>query len=277
MAEGGDAPSVNTAVFIIRLLCDKDPELDGAALLSKLRTVDESIRQLSDDGSMIYVNERYGIEFIAGKPAAPIMVCMAENIDQRELEMALEQTWDLPEAASAVKECQHAILICEMQGQFLKSKDRLANLQKVLATVLGIADVKAVHWPTSRRIVNPQTIMEALEQGEYDSIANGAVNVRLYNIEDTENEIVMDTIGMEYLSLTDFQCHFKDLPPSEVAATLFGCAGYLLNESPNIESGHTIEGCDGMPWLCSFEHALIEPGRQVIDLHPGQFAAGKRN
>ncbi len=276
MPEVKDQPSADSGTFFIRLLCDFEPALGGEHLMLQLHAVDESIKALGNEETLVYVNERYGMESIAGRPGAAVFVCAVEILDRKELEAALEQTWDWPEAASIIDNCQHAILVNDMMGHALSSRDRLENLQKVVAAVLRLVPVKAVHWPTSGRIVNPQIMIEAFDQGQYDRIANGAVNVRLYNVGGTQNELLMDTIGMEYLSHPDFQCYFKDLPTGDVAGILYGCAEYLFDKDVEIENGDTIEGCDGLAWHCSWEQSLAEPRRNVIDLHPGQFAAGQR-
>jgi len=265
-----------TMVYVIRLLCEQKPVLDKKQLLKELQAIDSAIKPLGDNDLCMFVNDGYASEDIAGGPGVPVLVSVAERIPQEELEVALAQTRCWPEAAPAVARCGHAVIINDMHGNHLNPNDRLENLQKVLAAVLMCVPAKAVHWPTSQQFEDPVKIAAALETGEYNSPFNGAVNVRMFAMPDGENEIVMDTLGLAYFQLPDVQCHYIDLPPNDVAQLLFNVGAYLFENGAVIDSGSTIDGCDGNEWECNWEVSLAEPEREVIDLHAGAFAAGTR-
>jgi hypothetical protein len=63
-----------------------------------------------------------------------------------------------------------------------------------------------------------------------------------------------------------------------VGRVLYSTALYIFERGPVIESGQTVAGIEpGSKWRCQFEDSLLDPKREVLDLHPGQpYAAGKR-
>lgn len=269
MSEDADS-MIPISNYVIRLLYDKKPVLDNRTLLEQLQTIDRLIEPIGESEVLMSINRNHCMMDVANNPSSPVVVCVAEGINQQELNDAVSQTWDWPAAESIVPECSYAVLISDMNGQMLKSKDRLENIQKVLAAVHMLYPPKAVHWPGSQRIVNPIVVSETLRDGQFGSLDAGAVNVRLFNVGNEPGEMVMDTLGLAFFSLPDLQCHFSKLEPAEVASCLYNWANYLFDKGAIIESGNTIDGCDGKPWQCNWEWSLVEPRRQVIDLHSGK-------
>jgi hypothetical protein len=90
--------------------------------------------------------------------------------------------------------------------------------------------------------------------------------------------MVLDTLGLSALGLTDVQIHCRDLDANAVANVVSALGGYLFEHGDVIESGHTVPGIpEWERWRCQREVSLIEPTREVIDIHPGpRFAAGSR-
>lgn len=275
MADSVDAVSPVPA-YIIRLLYENKPVVDEEALLGELKEIDPMIRPLGDGGVLMFVNENHIAKSIAGGPGSPVLICAAEKIDRQELGVALSQTWDWPAADDVVSTCPYAIIMSDMMGQMLEPRDRLANVQKILAALLKVAPPAAIHWSTSQRIVDPESLASELGKAHFDNIMCGAVNVRMYKVAGAEGNIVMDTLGMRSFGLPDLQCHYHSIEPSEVASCLYQLANYIFDKGAVIETGHTIDGADGARWQCAYEWSLAEPKREVIDLHPGNFAAGNR-
>ena len=59
-------------------------------------------------------------------------------------------------------------------------------------------------------------------------------------------------------------------------------AQHILKHDNPIEDGETIDGvADGqmsreIQWKCQYEDALIQPPREVLDIHMGNYASGGR-
>ena len=92
----------------------------------------------------------------------------------------------------------------------------------------------------------------------------------------------IDTVGMSTLFLPDLQYHFHDMDPNWVVNHAYNVASYILKHDNPIEDGETIDGvADGqmsreIQWKCQYEDALIQPPREVLDIHMGNYASGGR-
>ena len=124
----------------------------------------------------------------------------------------------------------------------------------------------------------PAKLLEVMQAPEPTRMARLALNVRLFNLADRPDEVVMDTLGLAELMLPDFQIHFRKLEPTAVAELLYRSALYLWEKGDIVEDGDTMEGLvPSDRWRCRHETALVGPARPVLDLEPGPpFAAGRR-
>ncbi|QQO08782.1 DUF4261 domain-containing protein [Breznakiella homolactica] len=87
----------------------------------------------------------------------------------------------------------------------------------------------------------------------------------------------MDTLGLYAFGLPDVQYHFRGLDPNAVVSHAYNVAYYQFEYDAPIESGHTVDGIDpAVQWTCRYESALIQPAREVLDIAPGEYAAGNR-
>jgi len=68
-----------------------------------------------------------------------------------------------------------------------------------------------------------------------------AVNVRFFNIQGTEDNIV-DSIGMSKLFLPDVQYHFHDMNSNWVVNHAYNILSYIYANNAPIKSGETIDG-----------------------------------
>ena len=93
---------------------------------------------------------------------------------------------------------------------------------------------------------------------------------------------VVDTLGLYAIGLPDVQYHFRGLEPQAVVNHAYNVASYLYAADAPVKSGETIDGiADGrmsreVQWRCQYEDALIQPVRVVMDICPGEYAAGHR-
>ena len=107
------------------------------------------------------------------------------------------------------------------------------------------------------------------------------VNARFFNIQGTDDQIV-DTLGMYAVGLPDVQYHFHGLDPNRVVNHAYNVASYLFDRNAPVRSGETIDGLlngnmsQEVQWRCQYEDALIQPVRCVMDICPGEYAAGNR-
>ena len=78
------------------------------------------------------------------------------------------------------------------------------------------------------------------------------------------------------------QYHFHGLDPNRVVNHAYNVASYLFDRNAPVRSGETIDGLlngnmsQEVQWRCQYEDALIQPVRCVMDICPGEYAAGNR-
>jgi hypothetical protein len=158
-----------------------------------------------------------------------------------------------------------------MMGRGLEPRDRLQVFRTTVLALCGLTEPVAAWWPTAAQLLPPPAAS--------DPPLMGLLNVRLFRIEDTGGDVVMDTIGLHTFGLPDLQLHCRGLEPARLAVLLHNAGAYVFERGDVIQDGHTIEGVQpGQKWLCRHEQALVPPERVVLDINPGALhAAGKRH
>src|SRR5258706_439837 len=104
-----------------------------------------------------------------------------------------------------------AVLVTDFMSGGLEYHERLDLFQRALLGVLSVVPCLAVHWQPSQQVIDPSAYRAASEKPPADLFFAGALNVRLFNIENSPGDFVMDTLGLAALGLPDLQCHFRRL------------------------------------------------------------------
>lgn len=188
----------------------------------------------------------------------------------------IQQSWRCQRAEELLKDCKEARLVIEMMARHLPPQDRVSLFHGVLRAMIEATNPVALVFKHSQQVIEPADYLAACDQDPI--LRPGSLNVRFFNISNSNGEMVMDTRGLAEIGLHDLQCHFRDLDPTAVARVLFNTAVYIFENGPVIESGQTVAGIEpNSRWRCQFENSLLEPKREVLDLNPGKpHAAGKR-
>lgn len=101
-------------------------------------------------------------------------------------------------------------------------------------------------------------------------------NVRMYNFPADDSWLLMDTVGMQQLDLTDHEACFarNHYEPGAVAAFLRNAADYVSDRGPVIRDGDTMDGPGGIRWRgTTVKNAFADPPREVIRWLPLDDAA----
>ncbi|MDO5099355.1 MAG: DUF4261 domain-containing protein [Corynebacterium sp.] len=116
-------------------------------------------------------------------------------------------------------------------------------------------------------------MLQLLEDARFQP-AQLAVNIRSFNVAGKgQNEFLMDSLGAYLFDLPDVQVHAHTVDQDEVADLVFSIVHYLLDRGDVFNDGDTI-GAEG--YKVQHEMSLVQPPREVIDVHFGEFAAGSR-
>jgi len=233
-----------------------------------------------DEGLPMFIHEDHLVEFKEGRlPAQTVVLETTKPIDHARYEAALQQSWSFPKARQTVSGCTASLLITEVLSSRLEYRQRIALFQNFVAGALEAIPCDAIYWQPTEQIIDPKEFRYYFDDPDHPRFALGALNVRLFNIQGTPGERIMDTLGLAALGLPDLQCHFHDLECNDVAALLRSLGLYVFEHGDIIEDGHTVAGIlDTEKWRCQHEMALIGPERIVLDIDPGSpFAAGNRH
>ena len=157
-------------------------------------------------------------------------------------------------------------------------RERLVLLENVLVSLLETFPAAAIHWQPTQQFVLPSEFLGAFREAGGLVWLPGPINVRLFHIESedsaaprgSQQEILMDTLGLSALGLTDLECHFRGLDSCAVSRVLYNTAIYLAERGPVIEDGHTVPGIHrDEKWKCRQTRSLALPDRIVLRLEPG--------
>jgi hypothetical protein len=175
---------------------------------------------------------------------------------------AIEHARDWPDAAKAARAAKAAWTIADE----LPSPERLMPFVVKVAAAAKKRKCVAIWWKPAARLVSPEMLAAAVKEEDPLRVA---LQVRLFHVETgVKDEHVVDTVGLDALGLPDVQCHFVGMDPQVVGTVVATAARYVFDEGDVIGEGDTIDAPDGQAWTCRREEALVEPGRDVIDVAP---------
>jgi hypothetical protein len=251
-----------------------------AALAARLGRVNTARGAEKKSGPWLYFLEDYPVEFANGSVPAQLALFTAELQDPQaaSLEQVLHQSRSFPGARGVFNECRYSLMLTNMMSSPLAHGVRRKIIVNGLLAVLERMAADLIFWRPTQQMLSPADVCG--RYSEPKELANpvfGFLNVRFFNISNSDSDMVMDTLGLNALGLTDFQIHYRELEPDPVARLLYGLGAYAFEKGDVIEDGHTVEGLDGGRWKCRRETSLVEPHREVLDINPGpRFAAGDR-
>jgi Domain of unknown function (DUF4261) len=265
-----------SAAYPIELLARNRIEVDEAALV---RALTGRLGRVKATGRM-FLLEDFPVQFRDGSIPAQLALLPAGQKAQRTdaTTQALQQSWAFPAAAQVHEECSQVLLLTNMMSSPLSHQVRRKIIANGLLALLETTRVDLICWTPTQQMLAPADIVERYsDPRELANPVYGFLNVRFFRISNSNGEILMDTLGLNALGLTDFQVHYRDLEPDPVARLLYNLGAYAFEKGDVIEDGHTVEGVDKSRWKCRRENSLLDPQREVLDIDPGQpFAAGNR-
>jgi len=267
----------------VELLCAVSPTIEKPRLLAALRTRCPGVAPLDRNpqaGLLSFVHEDHPIQLKDARIAAQTFIAFSDTpVKAEALESSLQQSWSFQDARLAVSGATTTLLVTDFMSGSLEYHERIDLFQRSLLGVLSVVSCQAIHWLPSQRVVNPVAYVAASRKDPAQLFFAGALNVRIFNIANTQDHIVMDTLGLAALGLPDLQCHFHGLDTNRMATLLYNIGWYIFQQGDAIQDGHTVEGIEpGSKWRCQHETALVKPEREVLDLNPGaKHAAGSRS
>jgi hypothetical protein len=273
-----DRSNAYSAAYPIELLARNPIEIDESALV---RALTRRLGRVKATGHMFFL-EDFPVQFREGAIPAQLALMGAVGLSAKrtdDITKALHQSWAFPAAAQVYDACGHMEMLTNMMSSPLSHQVRRKIISNGLLALLETTQVDLIYWIPTQQMLSPADIVERYsDPRELENPLYGFLNVRFFNISNSTGDMLMDTLGLNALGLTDFQLHYRGLDPDSVARFLFNLGAYAFEKGDVIDDGHTVDGVDKKGrWTCRHENSLVEPGRVVLDIDPGQpFAAGNR-
>lgn len=265
-------------IYRIELLFnDKNEKPDIVDILSKLSRELGNVEILSDTGLKTIAFRDYSTKYDKGELPAQIMYSDYVEFDIDKIsEMTKSQSWDCKNIDDMLEECNYKIILSDFMSGKLEYKERCSLIITFLNVLLKFyPNCIAIYWPHSEKIIPIDVYKDNPYEGK-SVFLHGGINVRFFNIND-DKSMLIDTIGLGSIGLTDFQCHFKNIDPNRLISQIYNLCSYVFENGNIIEDGDSVAGIDpGDKWLCQYEEALVQPYRTVIDINVGENAAGER-
>jgi hypothetical protein len=268
-------PPPGAGSLLVQLLYEHQAGLDEAGLLAEVnKSLPGTVLAGDDRQPTLLVHEGHGDVDLIDGPTVPVMSVLMTADDDDQLtdpdRIELSQTWEFPQAQAVLGRCQSALTVGEMFGRPYPPAQRLEAFSASVLAVCRLTGPAAAWWPTAGQLLPPPS--------PASPPLMGLLNVRLFRVEGSASDVVMDTLGLQVFGLPDLQCHCHDIELPRLATYLRNAASYVFERGDVIRDGDTIEGIEpGEKWQCLQEEALIPPDRLVIDLDPGDgYAAGER-
>ncbi len=259
---------------MVQLHFRADPVFRVEELKAKIESIlGEAVDTAGKEGTWLILHVNHSSK--CGEESLPAQTTLMKTEDPGPLKnpQILQQSWSCADAVERLEGCTHALLVTEMMARALPPPERVEIFHGVLRAVTELTSPTAMVFIHGQQVVAPEDYLQACDQPPM--LRPGALNVRFFNVADSDGDMLMDTRGLNELGLPDLQCHFRELDPSEVAQVLFNTAYYIFENGPVIEPGQTVSGT--LPesrWVCQYEDALMGPERVILDLNPGKPYAG---
>lgn len=266
---------------MVELHFRRKPKCDYAAVQARVQEILESEVDCPDpesaDKAFLIFHKNHPVQYTDGKaPAQTAILAAGEPPKVEAYQQEIQQSWGCPRAEELLRSCKETRMVMELMARPLPPPVRARLFHGVLQATIETTEPDALVFKHAQQVVDPAEYLSACD---LDPILRpGSLNVRFFNISNSDGDKVMDTRGLTELGLHDLQCHFRGLDPDDVARVLFNTAVYVFEKGPVIESGQTVAGIEpDSKWRCQFEDSLLEPKREVLDLNPGKpYAAGGR-
>lgn len=219
-----------------------------------------------------------------GGNVPPMLLCtQCFDFDANAIvdEMTRSQMWDCPEHEEILARCKYQVFASDLLAGAMDAKSRAQMLTSYAGALLEMyPQCEAVFFPSSGKLLTADRI-RSLDMEGIDRFIAMAVNVRYFRIQDSEDMIV-DTLGMNVISMPDLQYHFHAMEPNWIVNHAYNVLSYIAANDNPIKDGDTIDGVDNgrmsssVMWRCRYEQSLVPPEREVIDVFMNANASGTR-
>ena len=252
-----------------QLLFFDKPTLNKAKIIDELSVYFGKIDSPEADGEFSFFFPEF--EFDISGTTIPGQCAILELGDKSSPAIpdeAFQQNWHWQNARETATQCTYGILISDLLTRTLHYKLRVELFMKFLVAVTKATNPQVIYSIPAKKLIDPAQLVKRWDGSA--EVLTGLINVRLFKITNSNiADILMDTVGLSYLGLPDFQMFLKSANETRIAQLLWNYAYYIFERGDIIESGQTLEGVDeNSKWKCERKMGSLGPERIVIDVHP---------
>lgn len=261
----GNVPEMLNA----KLLFFEKPVLDADSILEEVKLKFSDVFRGGGDKALMYFFPNITMQFAETTVPAQMSI-FVPNDESPEMELpeqAFQQTWNWPEAEEVVSKCRYELLVTDFMATNLDHQTRVDLFTNFLVAAANVSNPQAIYSIPAQKFIEPKGFVESWEGSNRETLF-GIVNVRLFNIANDEvRDLLMDTVGMSFLGLPDFQFRFSSHDEGRVAGLLLNYVQYVYDKGDIIADGNTINGFDqNEKYICQRQVAAAGPERIVINL-----------
>lgn len=199
----------------------------------------------------------FTVELVDGNRVPLLTAVMSRPVEREEYDFT--QTWSWPEAQERASQAVARVTVAQVMGHLHPVANRMKAMETVVGALVAGGQAVATYWPNAQKWVPPD---QAAGRG-------GFVNVRLFQVEGSDDEMFMDSLGLHALGLPDVEHRFSESDPSDVASALYGVAEYIVENGDVIRDGDTVGGdTSSARWRCTRATSSLDPERVVLVLEP---------
>ncbi|MDP4181001.1 MAG: DUF4261 domain-containing protein [Bacillota bacterium] len=153
------------------------------------------------------------------------------------------------------------------------SAHEMLFLTMIAQNILQISEALCYFNPNGECLASDDMVDHLMERYSREGVLPLEIwsNIRMFNIPDHDQWVLMDTVGMGQLDTTDHEAVFmKDVyDPNDVVNFLRNTTVHLLANGPVIKNGDIIDGPGGVSWQgMTLDQGVAAPPRPVIRWFP---------
>lgn len=254
-------------MMMFRLLFAEKPVVDLQLVLNELHKVFPNV-ELTEEAK-VFTFPDCEIEFKEGIVPAQCVVMQSDDDTIKNIDAKyVEQNWHWENAQVELEKCKHEILVTDFLSRSLEPRVRIVLMQQMLFALVKVRKPLVIVSEHGEKLIDPVVFAHDCLDTNYVAL-DLMVNVRLFNVDQPEyGKLLMDTIGLHALGISDFEMFFNDDEMiNNVANRLWDYAYYLMEAGDVIENENTIEGFEeGSKLVCHKAFATTQPRRTVVSL-----------
>src|SRR5262245_50995586 len=197
-------------IQMVELHFRQTPTCDYAAVKARAQAILESELDSPDprdaDKAFLIFHKAHPVEYSDGQVPAQTAILATDQPPRLEAyQQEIQQSWRCRQAEELFRDCTATLLVTEMMARLLSPQARVSIFHGVLRAVIEVTSPDGLVFKHSQQVIEPADYLAAC--GEDPILRPGSLNVRFFNISNSEGNMIMDTRGLVEVVLLDDHIH----------------------------------------------------------------------